>query len=164
VSNSAAMNASPFSTAARESADIFSAAWSARSCFEILVSDNASSDDTNEVLLSFNDERLRAIRQPINIGLLPNWNACVEAARGDYIVVLCDDDTVEPWLLERGMAVVEKNPQVPVVIAPCDLHDSSTGRAVRARTSQRLRTGLCDGTEPKRRLSGEPHPHHYGMR
>jgi hypothetical protein len=45
------------------------------------------------------------------------------------------------------MALVEKNPQVPVVIAPCDLHDSSTGRAVRARTSQRLRTGLCDGTD-----------------
>jgi glycosyltransferase involved in cell wall biosynthesis len=115
--------------------------------FELLVSDNASSDNTPEVLLGFDDARLRVIRQPTNIGLLPNWNACVAAARGPYIVVLSDDDTVEPWLLERSMAVVEKAPHVPVVIALCDLHHASTGRAVRARTSPRLRTGLHDGTE-----------------
>ena len=39
--------------------------------FEVLVSDNASSDDTPEVLRGFGDEKLRVIRQQSNIGLLP---------------------------------------------------------------------------------------------
>jgi glycosyltransferase involved in cell wall biosynthesis len=115
--------------------------------FEIVVCDNASSDSTPEVLAGFDDPKLRVIRHPTNIGLLPNWNACVAAARGSHLVVLSDDDTVEPSLLERTMAVVTKAPQAPVVIALCDLHHGSTGRTVRARTSPRLQTGLCDGTD-----------------
>jgi len=38
---------------------------------EILVSDNASTDDTAKVLRDFNDKRLRAVRQETNVGLLP---------------------------------------------------------------------------------------------
>src|SRR4051794_12551277 len=53
------------------------------SAFEVVVSDNASTDHTQEVLSRFTDRRLRVIRQDRNIGLLPNWNACLAAAKGD---------------------------------------------------------------------------------
>jgi hypothetical protein len=61
--------------------------------------------------------------------------------------MLSDDDTVEPWLLDRCMSIVEEAPEVPVVITPCNLHHGATGRTVRARTTPRLQTGLCDGPE-----------------
>ena len=50
--------------------------------FEVLVSDNASSDETAMVLDQFSDERLRVVRQPRNIGATANWNACLAEARG----------------------------------------------------------------------------------
>src|SRR5450759_2852582 len=55
--------------------------------FEVIVSDNASTDETQEVLKSFCDRRLRVVRQKTNIGLLPNWNACLAEASGEYIAV-----------------------------------------------------------------------------
>jgi glycosyltransferase involved in cell wall biosynthesis len=115
--------------------------------FEILVSDNASSDNTDEIVCSFDDPRLRVIRQQTNIGQLPNWNACLAAAKGDYVVVVSDDDSLEPWLLERCVAVVQKDPEIPIVIALSHLHVTSMRRTIAARTSRRLRTGLCDGTD-----------------
>src|SRR4029434_4251541 len=47
------------------------------SSFEVLVSDNASEDETAEVLRQFSDQRLAIIRQPRNIGPIANWTACV---------------------------------------------------------------------------------------
>lgn len=115
--------------------------------FELLVSDNASTDDTSEVLSGFDDKRLRVIRQEINIGLLPNWNACVAAARGEYIVVLSDDDTIEPWLLERCIGVVAQRPQIPVVIGLSNLHSGALSHSFAARTSRHLKTGVCAGND-----------------
>src|SRR4051812_35940589 len=53
--------------------------------FEVLVSDNASVDETAKILTEFDDQRLRVVKQERNIGLVPNWNACLAEARGDYI-------------------------------------------------------------------------------
>ena len=84
--------------------------------FEVLVSNNASTDETEQVLGDFNDRRLRVIKQKTNIGPLPNWNACLAGARGEYIVLVCDDDRIAPWLLERCIGLVEKEPRIPIVL------------------------------------------------
>ena len=63
--------------------------------FEVLVSDNASTDETKEILGQFSDGRLRVIGQETNIGLLPNWNACLAEARGDYVIFLPVDQPYE---------------------------------------------------------------------
>jgi glycosyltransferase involved in cell wall biosynthesis len=113
--------------------------------FEILVSDNASTDDTEQVLREFTDRRLRVIRQETNIGLLPNWNACLEGARGDYVVFVSDDERIAPWMLERCIGLVKKEPQIPIVIALSTLH--STDQTWPASTSQNLETGIWDGSD-----------------
>jgi glycosyltransferase involved in cell wall biosynthesis len=114
---------------------------------ELLVSNNASSDDTRLVLSQFSDPRLRVIHQETNIGLLPNWNACVTNAKGDYIVIVSDDDRISPWLLEQCVRLIRQQPQLPVVITLSNIHLASHGRTKPARRSRLHDTGIWDGTE-----------------
>jgi glycosyltransferase involved in cell wall biosynthesis len=111
------------------------------------VSDNASTDETPEVLSQFEDPRLRVIRQKTNIGLDPNWNACLTEAKGDYIVFVSDDDTVAPWLLERCIALVRCKREIKIVIALCDSYLTSDRCTLPAIASRELRTGIWDGYE-----------------
>jgi glycosyltransferase involved in cell wall biosynthesis len=115
--------------------------------FEVLVSNNASTDETEQVLADFNDRRLRVIKQKTNIGPLPNWNACLAGARGEYIVLVCDDDRIAPWLLERCIGVVEKEPRIPIVLSLSNIHSTLEGRTWPAQPSQFLQTGIWAGTD-----------------
>ena len=74
---------------------------------EVVISDNASTDETVRLLNELHDRRLRVIRQDRNIGLIPNFNACLAEAKGDYIVFLPDDDRVAPWMLERFVTLLK---------------------------------------------------------
>jgi len=59
---------------------------------EIIVADNASSDETGQVLRGVNDPRVRVIRSPVNVGMVGNWQLCLNAAKGRYFLLLSDDD------------------------------------------------------------------------
>lgn len=115
--------------------------------FEVVVSNNASPDDTRAVLSGFSDARLRVINQQTNIGLLRNWNACLASARGDYIVFVSDDDRIAPWLLERCAALVRQQPQLSTVVTLSNLLAASLGRTKPARASRLHDTGIWNGTE-----------------
>jgi glycosyltransferase involved in cell wall biosynthesis len=115
--------------------------------FEVLVSDNASTDTSEEILKQFDDSRLRVIRQGTNIGLIPNFNACLDNARGEYIVFLPDDDRIAPWLLEQCVRLINQQTQVRLVIALCNVHSASIARTWPARRSPTLATGICNGTD-----------------
>jgi glycosyltransferase involved in cell wall biosynthesis len=114
---------------------------------EILVSDNASRDDTGKVLQEFSDKRLRVLRQKTNIGLLPNWNACLAAARGEYVVFVSDDDRISPWFLERCVGVLGTKSRVPIVVALTNCHLTSFGQTKPARTSRHIGSGLRNGPD-----------------
>jgi glycosyltransferase involved in cell wall biosynthesis len=64
--------------------------------FELLISDNCSDDCTPEVAAEFVDPRISFFRQPANLGMVGNWNFCLEQARGELFLVLSDDDVLEP--------------------------------------------------------------------
>ena len=64
---------------------------------EILVLDNASTDNTPDVVAAFqSDPRVRSLRHPHDLGITGNWQAGIEAAAGDFFCLLHDDDTLEP--------------------------------------------------------------------
>ena len=64
---------------------------------EILVLDNASTDNTPDVVAAFqSDPRVRSLRHPHDLGITGNWQAGIEAAAGDFYCLLQDDDTLEP--------------------------------------------------------------------
>lgn len=68
---------------------------------EIIVADNASTDDTWEKLNSVKDPRLRFIRQSSNVGGAANFNTCLRSANGELFLLLCDDDLLEPTAIEK---------------------------------------------------------------
>ena len=116
--------------------------------FEVLVSDNGSDDETPQVLAEISDPRLITIRQPRNIGPIANWNACVENARGEFIVMLSDDDYLAPHFLSRcGELVADRTKPVQVIVALGDVVDPDTGWMNTARQSRALRTGIRRGTD-----------------
>ena len=60
--------------------------------FELLILDNASTDNTPELVKSFKDERIRYVRNQTNIGMFGNCNKALELARGEYVIIFHDDD------------------------------------------------------------------------
>lgn len=64
--------------------------------YEILVVDNNSSDNTQEVIHSFSDKRIRVIRNQETVDMASNHNICFKEAKGDYIVICHTDDMLMP--------------------------------------------------------------------
>ena len=70
--------------------------------FEVVVSDNANTDETATVLLSYaNDHRLRVVRSDVVLSVTDNWMRTLQAARGQYLLMIGDDDFLLPNVFER---------------------------------------------------------------
>ena len=80
---------------------------------EILVLDNASTDDTGTVMQAFAGEpRVRYMRNPHNYGAGFNWLNGLNLARGTYCTFLSADDFYNPGHLQRLIPILCKNPHV----------------------------------------------------
>ncbi len=84
---------------------------------EILVSDDASPDETLVVLeqLALSNPSVHVIRQARNTGGVPNWNAALDHATGDFLAWCSDDDRFLPDHLEASLAYLETHPEVGLV-------------------------------------------------
>ena len=83
---------------------------------ELIVVDDASSQDINAVLEEFKgDEKLRYIRNDSNIGLAASINAGVAAAKGRYIARMDDDDFSVSIRLETQLEFLDAHTDVDVV-------------------------------------------------
>ena len=74
---------------------------------EVIVSDNCSTDDTEDLIKSYTDKRIRYFRQENNLGVEGNFNYCVEQARGEYFLLLCDDDLIDPDFVETCVRAID---------------------------------------------------------
>jgi hypothetical protein len=89
----------------------------------LVISDNASEDETPDVVASFDDPRVEYVRQPENLGLLGNQNWFLTQVETDFALILADDDLVYPTLLERMVAELDRRPRAGVAHAAFDLID-----------------------------------------
>jgi len=85
---------------------------------EVLVMDNASTDDTPAVIARYaGDPRFRAVRNETNIGLTPNHNKGLAEARGEYILFLSADDALTPGSISRATRYYDEHPDVDIIYA-----------------------------------------------
>jgi glycosyltransferase involved in cell wall biosynthesis len=75
--------------------------------FEVIVVDDGSSDETQKVLRSLKDERIRYFRHEKNLGASAARNTGIRAAKGSYIAFQDSDDIWLPEKLEAQMKVFE---------------------------------------------------------
>jgi glycosyltransferase involved in cell wall biosynthesis len=102
--------------------------------FELIVVDNASADNTESVVKSFDESRLTYVRNATNIGSRGNWNRCLTLARGKYISIFPDDDLMMPDNLAVKTDVLSQHPRVGLVHSKYHLIDSE-GRITRSNTN-----------------------------
>ena len=93
---------------------------------EVLVVDNASTDDTAAVVSSFTDPRLTYIRNERNLGLFGNFNRCIELAQGKYIHILHSDDMVPPEFTETCVRFLEEHPEVAFTFTGAEVEARGT--------------------------------------
>ena len=84
--------------------------------FELIIVDNNSTDNTEEVVKKYlNDERVQFVKNVRNIGMVPNFNKCLELAKGEYIKFLLSDDIFHPDLLTDFVNILDTHPGVCLV-------------------------------------------------
>ena len=81
---------------------------------ELIVADDGSTDDTAQVVRSFDDERIRYLPGP-HVGISRNLNRALAEARAPHVALLDSDDSSYPTRLERLLAVLEARPEVAAV-------------------------------------------------
>jgi glycosyltransferase involved in cell wall biosynthesis len=80
---------------------------------EVVVADHASSDDTFAVMRSFEgDPRVTLLRTEAGGGAGRNWNRVTEAARGEYVKLVCGDDVLRPGVLARQLNILRSQDAV----------------------------------------------------
>ncbi len=92
---------------------------------EVLVLDNASTDDSVAVARSFKDERVRLVVHPENLGLVPNYNAALRLASGEYVALLAADDRLLPTCVEDVMAFRRAHPEIDIAYTSVGITDAS---------------------------------------
>jgi glycosyltransferase involved in cell wall biosynthesis len=83
--------------------------------FEFLIIDDGSTDDTPALLASYQDERLRIVRNPQNVGLTRSLNIGIASARGEYLARQDADDLSHVRRLERQVAHLDAHEDVVVL-------------------------------------------------
>ena len=96
--------------------------------FEIVVVDNASTDDSVAVIQSFNDDRIHLSCNEYNVGFAPNLDRAAQKADNPYIIMLSSDDLMRPSALEEYARVIAKlGPEADhaLIVSAIDIIDSN---------------------------------------
>jgi glycosyltransferase involved in cell wall biosynthesis len=85
--------------------------------FEVIVSNNHSTDDTEQVILEYEtrDARIRGVKPAEPLAPAENWNFALRNSRACHVAYLFDDDLWEPTFLNTVVKVIEQQPQVDLV-------------------------------------------------
>lgn len=93
--------------------------------FELLVSDNASPDNTQEMLKSISDPRMRFWRNEKDLGAAGNILGLWRQSKGKWIFCLADDDYLLPGALDRVIQILKENPTAGVFLSSIRAVDES---------------------------------------
>jgi glycosyltransferase involved in cell wall biosynthesis len=94
--------------------------------FELVITDNASTDRTEEICRAYaaKDSRVRYIRNPQNLGATQNFRRCFELSSGEFFRWNPSDDFISPNFLERAVQVLDSDPSIFVAYPRTKLIDA----------------------------------------
>ena len=95
--------------------------------YEIIIVDDCSTDDTQEVIGRFKDSRIRSFRHKRNRGASAARNTGIDNARGEYIAFLDDDDECTPNRLADSVSALDSKPHFGMVYGRIEVMDDVTG-------------------------------------
>ena len=75
--------------------------------FEIVIADNASTDESLDVIRAFGSDKIRIYENKYNVGFAPNIDKATAPARNDYVIVISSDDVMNPDALQTYARVIE---------------------------------------------------------
>lgn len=116
---------------------------------ELVVVDDASTDDTEETVREFDDSRVRYVSHRTNRGGAAARNTGIDASDGTYVAFLDDDDEWHPEKLERQVARLEESSD-EWVAAYCDV------RVRRHGSWKALRSAVADAVFDETGASQKP--------
>jgi len=120
--------------------------------FELIISDNASTDRTGEIARAYEakDPRVRYVHHPVNRGSSFNHNFTIEQARGELFKWVSDDDLYHPELLQRCVEAIDARSEIVLAHAWTAFIDD-TGE-VTHKVDYPLTTDVADPAERFRSL------------
>jgi glycosyltransferase involved in cell wall biosynthesis len=95
--------------------------------FELIITDNASTDRSAEICQDYaaKDPRIKYYRNPENVGAGGNFRRCFELSNGEFFRWTPSDDFVGPSLLERCVEVLDRDPSILVAYPRTRLIDAN---------------------------------------
>lgn len=94
--------------------------------FEILIGDDCSSDNTEEIVKSYKDSRIKYFKTSFNFGINANLNMLIKNAMGEYIVLIAGDDRLRPEHLQRIKETFEDKQDIGAIYCQlCEIDDNS---------------------------------------
>lgn len=87
---------------------------------EIIVSDNASTDRTVEVVRQIQDDRIKLFINETNVGMTKNFKAAISRSSGRYVKCLCADDIIAPECVEKQVNAFLSHPSDNIVMVTAE--------------------------------------------
>lgn len=99
----------------------------ARDDIELVIVDNCSTDGTAQWIekKAASTPHIRFYKNPTDIGMTANFNACLKYAAGEYVTFLCADDLLLPHSLERMSRTLDGDTAVALVVGGRQLIDEA---------------------------------------
>ena len=108
--------------------------------FEIVITDDASSDKTADLISSFKDPRIHLEVSKLNRGISLTMNATLNRARGEYVAILNSDDIALPGRLENQVHYLDLNPQVAAVFSlPIEIDEEGAQKQLGGKFQEALK-------------------------
>ena len=83
--------------------------------FELIITDDGSTDNSLSIIETFNDKRIKLIKNTSNLGLTASRNDAINISNGEYIAFLDSDDISRQDRLEKQIAFLENNKEFGMI-------------------------------------------------